>query len=102
MNEPSAAELVRRYSAITTADVAGSVAFRSGSGLTITDTAGREYLDFIAGYGVVNTGWQRPEILAAHRRTLKTTPPMRKVVALEDASEAAPSTNAGRGSDDEP
>ena len=33
---------------------------------------------------------------------VKTTAPKRNVVALEDASEAAPSANAGRGSDDEP
>ncbi len=91
MSEPSAAELVRRYSAITTADVAGSVAFRTGSGLTITDTDGRDYLDFIAGYGVVNTGWQRPEILAAIERQLKVSTfappwfPTREALELAEA-----------------
>ena len=70
MTDPTPAELVRRYTAITTADTAGAVVFASASGCTITDTAGNRYLDFIGGYGVVNTGWQRPEILAALERQL--------------------------------
>ena len=91
MSDPGTAELVRRYAAITTAEAAGSIAFASASGCTITDTAGRTYLDFIGGYGVVNTGWQRPEILAALERQLKVSTfappwfPTREALELAEA-----------------
>lgn len=53
-----------RYRLTMAADAA-TPAFRSASGCRVTDDAGRELIDFIGGYGVVNTGWQRPEVLAA-------------------------------------
>ena len=90
MSDPTPAELARRYTAITTADAAGSVVFHTASGCTLTDTAGNEYLDFIGGYGVVNTGWQRPEILAAIERQLKVSTfappwfPTREATALAE------------------
>jgi 4-aminobutyrate aminotransferase-like enzyme len=52
------------------ADVA-PVAFRSGEGCRIEDVEGKRYIDFIGGFGVVNTGYQRPEILAAISEQLR-------------------------------
>ncbi|MFL5342307.1 MAG: aspartate aminotransferase family protein [Gemmataceae bacterium] len=65
MIESSSADIARRYAAATTADVAFPIVFKTGSGCTVEDLDGRRYIDFISGYGVVSTGWQRPEILAA-------------------------------------
>ena len=65
MVPPTAAEWSRRYAAATTADMAFPVVFKSAAGCVVEDLDGREYIDFISGYGVVSTGWQRPEILAA-------------------------------------
>jgi len=91
MSEPDATDLVRRYAAITAADAAGSVVFERASGCTITDTEGRNYIDFIGGYGVVNTGWQRPEILEVLERQLRLSCfappwfPTREAMALAEA-----------------
>jgi 4-aminobutyrate aminotransferase-like enzyme len=69
---PANAELVRRYAAAMAADVALPVAFRSGEGCRIEDEDGNQYIDFIGGFGVVNTGYQRPEVLAALSEQLRT------------------------------
>jgi acetylornithine/succinyldiaminopimelate/putrescine aminotransferase len=42
----------------------------SAEGCTITDTAGRRYLDFISGIGVANIGHRHPAVLAAIREQL--------------------------------
>ena len=42
----------------------------SAQGCTITDTAGRRYLDFISGIGVANVGHRHPAVLAAIREQL--------------------------------
>ncbi|HUJ79700.1 MAG TPA: aspartate aminotransferase family protein [Nitrospiria bacterium] len=42
----------------------------SAEGCTITDSAGRRYLDFISGIGVANVGHRHPAVLAAIREQL--------------------------------
>jgi len=42
----------------------------SAEGCTITDAAGRRYLDFISGIGVANVGHRHPAVLAAVRNQL--------------------------------
>ena len=39
------------------------LAVESAAGCTITDVEGREYLDFMAGWAVANTGYGTPEVL---------------------------------------
>ncbi|MFD1215409.1 aminotransferase class III-fold pyridoxal phosphate-dependent enzyme [Microbulbifer celer] len=39
--------------------------FQSGSGCTLTDLDGTRYLDFVAGYGCLNTGHNHPQVTAA-------------------------------------
>ncbi len=41
------------------------LAIGTALGATVTDTAGKTYLDFLAGIGVCNTGHRHPEILRA-------------------------------------
>jgi 4-aminobutyrate aminotransferase / (S)-3-amino-2-methylpropionate transaminase / 5-aminovalerate transaminase len=43
------------------------VIFDSAEGCTVRDSSGREYLDLISGYGVVNAGWKNQAILEAMR-----------------------------------
>jgi 4-aminobutyrate aminotransferase-like enzyme len=66
------ADVVKRYRLALAADVAAPTAFRSASGCRIEDLDGHRCVDFIGGYGVVNTGWQRPEILAAMAEQLQS------------------------------
>lgn len=61
----TSSEVARRYRATTTADVAFPVVFKAGSGCVVEDLDGKQYIDFISGYGVASTGWQRGEILSA-------------------------------------
>lgn len=72
MRSFDSAEIARRYSAAVTADVAVPVVFATASGCHIQDTEGKRYLDFIGGYGVVSTGWQRSEVLDAIAAQLQT------------------------------
>lgn len=62
--DPTSADIARRYAASTVADSAFPVVFKTGSGCHVEDLDGNRYLDFIAGYGVISTGWQRPELLS--------------------------------------
>jgi 4-aminobutyrate aminotransferase-like enzyme len=39
------------------------MAFGTASGCEITDIEGNKYIDFSSGYGVVNAGWQRRELV---------------------------------------
>lgn len=90
MTEPSAAEIARRYAAVTVADTAFPVVIRSASGCRLEDTEGNTYIDFISGYGVVSTGWQRSEVLTAlesQARTLCFAPqwlPTREALQLAE------------------
>jgi 4-aminobutyrate aminotransferase-like enzyme len=72
MTEPPSAEIARRFGAAMVADTAFPVVFKSGSGCRVEDLDGNRYIDFISGYGVVSTGWQRPEILAALKQQAET------------------------------
>ncbi len=72
MTDPASADVVRRYAAAAVADTAFPVVFKTASGCRIEDLEGKTYTDFISGYGVVNTGWQRPEVLAALEQQART------------------------------
>src|SRR5690606_12489342 len=65
MADPQTAQVATRCRATMVADLTSSVVFKSGEGCRFEDLGGNRYIDFIGGYGVVNTGWQRPEILDA-------------------------------------
>ena len=69
---PTNGQLVRRYAQVMAADGAVPVAFRSGKGCRVEDVEGKTYIDLIGGYGVVNTGWQRVEVLDAMAAQLRT------------------------------
>jgi len=46
----------------------------SGSGAVITDLLGREYLDFLGGFGMMNLGWSYPEVVETVRAQLNRSP----------------------------
>jgi putrescine aminotransferase len=46
----------------------------TGSGAVFKDVLGREYLDFLGGFGMMNHGWSHPEVVAAVRAQLERTP----------------------------
>lgn len=48
----------------------------SGSGAIFRDVLGREYLDCLGGYGMLNLGWNHPEVVAAVRDQLSYRSPM--------------------------
>ena len=49
--------------------------FVSGSGCILTDEAGNEYLDFVAGYGCLNVGHNHPHVAAAIQAFLQQKSP---------------------------
>ena len=46
----------------------------TGEGAVFRDVLGREYLDCLGGYGMMNLGWGHPEVVAAVRSQLQRTP----------------------------
>jgi putrescine aminotransferase len=48
----------------------------SGSGAVFHDILGREYLDCLGGYGMMNLGWSHPEVVSAVRDQLTYRVPM--------------------------
>lgn len=46
----------------------------TGSGAIFRDVLGREYIDCLGGYGMMNLGWGHPEVVEAVRAQLKRTP----------------------------
>jgi len=47
------------------------VVFRTAHDCILEDIEGKKYIDFISGYGVVNTGWQRKAILEEMARQME-------------------------------
>jgi len=48
----------------------------SGSGAVFRDVLGREYLDCLGGYGMMDLGWSHPDVVAAVRDQLTYRTPM--------------------------
>ena len=46
----------------------------TGSGAVFRDVLGREYLDCLGGYGMMDLGWSHPDVVAAVRAQLTTVP----------------------------
>lgn len=46
----------------------------SGSGAVFKDVIGREYLDFLGGYGMMDLGWSHPEVVRTVRAQLDRSP----------------------------
>ncbi len=46
----------------------------TGSGASFRDALGREYLDFLGGYGMMNLGWGHPEVVDAVKTQLMRSP----------------------------
>lgn len=46
----------------------------TGNGAVFKDVLGREYLDCLGGYGMLNHGWSHPDVVAAVRGQLGRTP----------------------------
>jgi putrescine aminotransferase len=46
----------------------------SGSGAQFRDVLGREYIDFLGGFGMMNHGWSHPDVVAAVAAQLKHSP----------------------------
>jgi len=46
----------------------------TGSGAVFKDVLGREYLDCLGGYGMMNHGWSHPDVVAAVRAQLARSP----------------------------
>lgn len=46
----------------------------TGSGAVFKDVLGREYIDCLGGYGMLNHGWSHPDVVAAVRAQLDRTP----------------------------
>ncbi len=66
---PDLAGLTREYSAHNYAPLPVVVA--SASGVWVTDTGGRRYLDMLAGYSALNFGHRHPRLVAAAWRQLE-------------------------------
>src|SRR5512136_627392 len=45
-----------------------------GSGALFRDVLGREYIDCLGGYGMMDLGWSHPEVVDAVRAQLNRTP----------------------------
>jgi putrescine aminotransferase len=53
----------------------------SGSGALFRDVLGREYIDCLGGYGMMNLGWANPEVVEAVRSQLgRTTQPSQELI----------------------
>lgn len=48
----------------------------TGNGVVFRDVLGREYLDLLGGYGIMDLGWSHPEVIAAVRDQLLLRSPM--------------------------
>ena len=46
----------------------------SGSGAVFKDVLGREYLDFLGGYGMMDLGWSHPDVVNTVRAQLERSP----------------------------
>ena len=46
----------------------------SGSGAVFKDVLGREYLDFLGGYGMMDLGWSHPDVVSAVKAQLDRSP----------------------------
>ena len=46
----------------------------SGSGAVFKDVLGREYLDFLGGYGMMDLGWSHPDVVATVKAQLNRSP----------------------------
>jgi putrescine aminotransferase len=46
----------------------------SGSGAVFRDVLGREYIDCLGGYGMMDHGWSHPDVVAAVRAQLERSP----------------------------
>lgn len=46
----------------------------TGEGAVFRDVLGREYIDCLGGYGLLDLGWAHPEVVAAVRAQLERTP----------------------------
>lgn len=46
----------------------------SGSGVVFKDVLGREYLDFLGGYGMMDLGWSHPEVVRTVKAQLERSP----------------------------
>lgn len=46
----------------------------TGSGAVFYDVLGRQYIDCLGGYGLLNLGWSHPEVVSAVRAQLERTP----------------------------
>jgi putrescine aminotransferase len=46
----------------------------TGSGAVFKDVLGREYLDFLGGFGMMDLGWSHPEVVSTVRAQLGRTP----------------------------
>lgn len=46
----------------------------TGSGAVFRDVLGREFIDCLGGYGMMNLGWAHPEVIAAVKAQLDRTP----------------------------
>jgi putrescine aminotransferase len=46
----------------------------TGSGSVFKDVLGREYLDFLGGYGMMDLGWSHPDVVDAVRAQLNRSP----------------------------
>jgi putrescine aminotransferase len=45
-----------------------------GSGAVFKDVLGREYLDFLGGYGMMDLGWSHPDVVSAVKAQLNRSP----------------------------
>ncbi|MDP1546516.1 MAG: aminotransferase class III-fold pyridoxal phosphate-dependent enzyme [Anaerolineales bacterium] len=45
-----------------------------GSGAVFKDVLGREYLDFLGGYGMMDLGWSHPDVVSTVRAQLERSP----------------------------
>ena len=46
----------------------------SGSGAVFKDVLGREYLDFLGGFGMMDLGWSHPDVVATVKAQLERSP----------------------------
>ncbi len=62
---------IRRYKSINLGEVSAPFLFESARGSYVYDSQGQAKLDFTSGYGVANTGWMHPKLVAAVQQQLE-------------------------------
>ena len=64
-------DIIARVRKTQVTDISFQAGFHKSNGVWFEDVEGNRYMDFSSGYGVVNIGWQHPQMLKAMHGQVK-------------------------------